>query len=416
MERQPRHPEDDNQSLWTGGEDARPVEVKPRRARDIIEEGIERAAAAEEEVEDWVARHIALQLNPQDGSALELFVRTGELADDFPAELVRGYERRRPDRQRWIDSLGTYALHRADRGPVDRWEERALARNLFDAAWRLGRQRSQRYQEQLALNREIQLARDSLQHVSDEVAVRLMVQLAPSPHSALARFAAERVVTDAMREELRTAHQSGDEQTRRWLSELSTWLADRGMMDVAPWLRSPDSDEVATVGPDTQPATDEPQRDEGRQMAVIEELLAPLPDLGDIPRPPAGRSFDTGYDWMNALPEGWHAEPSWGRDGWDLGAWPLIVVALYADDERGRYAVATFVEGSVTMQRYPSRERLNAAVDEIAEFHWRLGQASGPQDLPEGQGLLEKHTGPFSWQRLNREREYEEPDPDDTEA
>lgn len=63
---------------------------------------------------------------------------------------------------------------------------------------------------------------------------------------------------------------------------------------------------------------------------------------------------------MNALPEGWHAEASWGRDGWDLGAWPLIAVALYADDEHGRYAAATFVEGDVTIARYASHQALNA--------------------------------------------------------
>ena len=62
--------------------------------------------------------------------------------------------------------------------------------------------------------------------------------------------------------------------------------------------------------------------------------LAPLPDLGDIPRPPTGHGFGGGYEWMEeGLPEGWHVEPMWGRDGWNLGSWPYVVVALYIDSE-----------------------------------------------------------------------------------
>ena len=34
-------------------------------------------------------------------------------------------------------------------------------------------------------------------------------------------------------------------------------------------------------------------------------------------------------------------------------------------------------------------------MNKIAEFHWRLGQSRGPQDLPEGEGLLAHHTGPY---------------------
>ena len=96
------------------------------------------------------------------------------------------------------------------------------------------------------------------------------------------------------------------------------------------------------------------------------------------------------------LPDGWHPEPIWGRYGWDLGAWPLIVVALYIDDERGRHAVATYIEGDVYVERYKSRGALYVAVNQIAEWHWRQGQSRGPRDLPEGEGLLPQHTGPYT--------------------
>lgn len=56
--------------------------------------------------------------------------------------------------------------------------------------------------------------------------------------------------------------------------------------------------------------------------------------------------------------------------------------------------VATFTEHDVTVRRYRSRGALRAAVNEIAEFHWRIGQSQGLNDRPEGSGLLAKHFGP----------------------
>jgi hypothetical protein len=54
-----------------------------------------------------------------------------------------------------------------------------------------------------------------------------------------------------------------------------------------------------------------------------------------------------------------------------------------------------------------SRGALYVAVNDIAEFHWRMEQSIGPDDLPKGEGLLAKHCGPFSWERLRRERAAE---------
>jgi hypothetical protein len=70
-------------------------------------------------------------------------------------------------------------------------------------------------------------------------------------------------------------------------------------------------------------------------------------------------------------------------------------VALYVDDAHDRYAVTTYVEGDINVKRYKSRGALYVAVNQIAEFHWRLGQSRGPRDLPEGEGLLAHHTGPY---------------------
>ena len=67
MEQEPRsHQGDDEHPL--PGEDLASAEVEPIRARKIIDDGITVAEAAGQNIEDWVARHVALQLNDEDGS------------------------------------------------------------------------------------------------------------------------------------------------------------------------------------------------------------------------------------------------------------------------------------------------------------------------------------------------------------
>ena len=78
-------------------------------------------------------------------------------------------------------------------------------------------------------------------------------------------------------------------------------------------------------------------------------------------------------------------------------------MALFSDEEHDRYALATYTEGDVTVQRYGSRGALDVAVNEVAEFHWRLGQSLGPHDLPEDAGLLAKHCGSYAHDRHERE-------------
>ena len=271
MEQRPKEQEGSENDQALTSEIAALVERDAGYRQQLIEYGIE-AATGEGVVADWVARHIAQELGDEPGSALDTLARTGEVTAGLRYELLRNYEAQSPVRQRWIDSLGGYALNRAETGPVDGWTERAV------------------------------------------------------PPERLADLAAR---------------------------------------------------------------------------------LTPLPDLGDIPLPLPSRSADSGYDWMERLPQGWHVESSWGRDGWDLGAWPLVAVALFVDETDGRYAMATYTEGDVTVQRYGSLGALYVAVNEIAEFHWRLGESRGPEDLPEGKGLLAKHCGPFSWERLERDKSAE---------
>jgi hypothetical protein len=407
MEGEPREP---RRPAWDAAprapvEDPGAAELVPGQARRIIEDGIRIAEGAGQTVDDWVARHIAVALRDEAGSALDLFARSGEIDAELRPELIRG-SLKLPRRQQWIQSLHDYADYRADHGPVEGWVQRAARRDQFHAAWwDHNRERGNRYQEAGELDREIRLAQEARQVIRDELVMRLLVRLAPNPHTAIARFAADGSVTDELSLELQDRYLSGTEQERRWLHELGSWIAARGEPSPLPWWRTPAS--VASAATERADPTDEGAH-RATRLADLDERLAPLPDLGDIPRLPQGHRFGNGYEWMHeGLPEGWHPEPIWGRAGWDLGAWPLVIVALYIDDERESYAVATYVEGDVDVRRYKSRGALYVAVNEIAEFHWRLGQAHGPRDLPEGGGLLPHHTGPYPGWSEAREAELQ---------
>lgn len=364
------------------------------QARRIIEDGIRTADESGQEIEDWIARHIALQLKDEDGSALDVMAGSGEITDGFGEELVREYGSQTPSRQRWIDSLGTYALHREDRGPVAGWIDHARVRDQFHTAWwDKDSQRGNRYLEGRELDRQVRLAQDARRVIGDDLAMRLLVRIAATPHSAVACFAADGQVTDALSRKLQEKYLSGSEQERRWLNELGSWIAARGQPSPVPWWRSP-----APADQTVEERADTSKQSERRtaRLADLEERLAPLPDLGDIPRPAWGHAFGDGWEWMEeGLRDGWHAEPIWGRYGWDLGTWPLVVVALYTDEEHERYAVAHYVEGDVNIKRYRSRGALYVAVNGIAEYYWRSGESRGPRDLPKESGLLAHHTGPY---------------------
>lgn len=71
-----------------------------------------------------MARGIATQLHGGQDSALYRFAGTGSLDDErLDAELYELYQSRDPRILEWASVLGTYALHREHRGPVDGWAE-----------------------------------------------------------------------------------------------------------------------------------------------------------------------------------------------------------------------------------------------------------------------------------------------------
>jgi hypothetical protein len=301
MEQVPRRPEGgDEQPLPTEG--LPPVEVERGQAQKIIEEGIQVAEAAGQRVEDWVAGHIARQLMTENDSGLDMLARSGEITEELQPELIRAYLKLLP-RRRWIDSLYGYVMDRAERGPVEGWAERAQVRDWFHTAWwDRDAQRGDRYLEGRDLDREVKLALESRQVVGDELASRLLVRIADSPHSAVARFAAEGCVTDQLSRELQEKYLSDTEQDRRWLNELGSWIAAKGEPSPVPWWRSPAPIEQTAA---EQVDAEEQAERRAARLADLEERLAPLPDLGDIPHPPSGgHGFGTATNgWRRGCPQ-----------------------------------------------------------------------------------------------------------------
>lgn len=107
-------------------------------------------------------------------------------------------------------------------------------------------------------------------------------------------------------------------------------------------------------------------------------VIPPLPETQD------------GWDFINELSHGWQAIGLWGRDGWNLGSWPYVVVAHYDGD--GLYAVATRVEGDIEIKQFTSYDERNKETNRIAVFYWQHYEVeSAPQDVSDSR------LGPYVW-------------------
>jgi hypothetical protein len=111
---------------------------------------------------------------------------------------------------------------------------------------------------------------------------------------------------------------------------------------------------------------------------------------------------DDGYGRMEAAaPKRWHAIPSWGRDGWDLGSWPYVVV--YHRDVPDAFELAENVEGDVTAYRYPTREMRDCATDELAFYHWKHEGEDWVAGIEHFDNAPAHLRGAFSWKRADSE-------------
>jgi len=77
-----------------------------------------------------------------------------------------------------------------------------------------------------------------------------------------------------------------------------------------------------------------------------------------------------GYDAIDlAKRQDWHAIPYWGKDGYTLGSWPLIII--FFRDREGWFDVIEYVEGDATMWACPAEAIREEVTNELAFFHWK---------------------------------------------
>ncbi len=129
-------------------------------------------------------------------------------------------------------------------------------------------------------------------------------------------------------------------------------------------------------------------------------MSSPTPSRHDLPALP-NLTWNSGYEWIGALCGGWYVVPTWGRSGWDLGAWPLVIIAHYDNPARPCFGLAVYVEGDLDVTAYPTRQARDEATDRHAAAWWRQLK-DGPGDLPSSDNDLQPHhRGPFTRSRLD---------------
>ena len=107
-----------------------------------------------------------------------------------------------------------------------------------------------------------------------------------------------------------------------------------------------------------------------------------------------------GYQRMTtARARGWIAIPSWGLEGWDLGAWPLVII--FHRHSADGFELAYDVEGDITVYQYPTRELRDAATDCLASWRWKHDSAEWVDGVNSIDAAPDRLRGRFSWERLN---------------
>jgi hypothetical protein len=125
------------------------------------------------------------------------------------------------------------------------------------------------------------------------------------------------------------------------------------------------------------------------------------------------RESDDGYSDMAAEEKrGWRAIANWGRDGWNLGDWPYVVIYTRDGCEQchshakiecdAGFMLMQIVEGDRTEWRFASPDERNAAIDYLflwyaAGHHWAPVTTDQREALDMGYPLAisDKWGGPY---------------------
>lgn len=147
-----------------------------------------------------------------------------------------------------------------------------------------------------------------------------------------------------------------------------------------------------------------------------------------------GRDYsqsDDGWSDMDvAAHSKWRAVAGWGRDGWDLGDWPYVVVSVREHDSREcdpicahagdtgtdfcrRFEMRQTVEGDTDVYAFETEADRNAAIDYLFVWYgigrdydeWATAGLTSREALDAGTlRIPAEFRGPFSWARCDAEK------------
>lgn len=115
--------------------------------------------------------------------------------------------------------------------------------------------------------------------------------------------------------------------------------------------------------------------------------------------------YDEGYDFIDpAGTRGYTVIPNWGRDGWDLGDWPYVMYFINPITN----TVMEYVEGDLTFWQYATRAQALERIDQLF-LAWSEPVKERLEKLDRmpttTREVPDEYRGPFSWARLEREKE-----------
>lgn len=114
----------------------------------------------------------------------------------------------------------------------------------------------------------------------------------------------------------------------------------------------------------------------------------------------AFRFAGDGYDRAEVAERvGWRPIAAWGKDGWDLGSWPYVMI--FFRERNGRFEVCTNTEGDASLASFETEPERSAHVDAIALFHWRNASEPWVEGIRSVADMPADLRGPFSWARCN---------------
>jgi|SRR2546430_16687312 len=101
-----------------------------------------------------------------------------------------------------------------------------------------------------------------------------------------------------------------------------------------------------------------------------------------------------GYDVSEyVVDENWVLVPLWGKNGWNLGKWPYVMIFFRTEGDY--FEVAEYIEGDITVYSCPSKEIRYQITNELAFSHWKFQEEEWVDGYDSVDQLPDDLKGPY---------------------